>query len=377
MDENKNELEKEVKRWSLILGEEAGKSFSDDINYSKEEKLMMASLDYIYGSEDGGARGSAGLGKGHSFKVSKWLGDIRELFPKGLVTVMQKDAIERKNLKSLLFEPEVLETVTPDVALISTFMSLKNMVPEKSKEQVRVLIKKVVEEIKKTLESEIKKAVFGALRRGEHSPIGTASSIDFKYTIRRNIKNYVKDINTIVPQKIYYFERNQRSSSYNIIVDMDQSGSMGESIIYGSIMGCILSSIPAVKTHVVAFDTEVVDLTDKYGQDPVDMIYGVQLGGGTDINKSIGYCMQKITEPRKTIFFLITDLYEGGSERGMFEKIQYMQESGVKVIVLLAITDKGHPYYDKRNVTRLKEMGIECTVASPYDLGEIIHRAIN
>ena len=150
----------------------------------------------------------------------------------------------------------------------------------------------------------VRQAVMGALNRNEHSPIPNASSIDWKWTIGRNLKNYQPQLGRIVPERVYFYSRAQRSNNWTVIVDMDQSGSMAESVVYGAVTGSIFASLPALDTRVVAFDTEVVDLTEKCGDDPVDMLFGVQLGGGTDINKSVAYCQQFITDPARTLFFL-------------------------------------------------------------------------
>src|SRR5947208_6454312 len=289
--------QEQVKRWRLILGQHAQGSLAQmggqgGCQLSPEQMAMDEALAAIYdeSSEPQPSRQrSAGLGPSAP-NLAKWLGDIRSYFKEDVVTVIQSDAIERKGLTQLLFEPETLKQVEPNPQLVGTLMSLKGRIPERSKETARMVVRAVVEKIKRLLEQKIRQAVMGALNRNDHSPIPHAASIDWKWTIGRNLKNYQPSLGTIVPEKVYFFSRAQRSNNWTVIVDMDQSGSMAESVVYGSVTGSIFASLPALNTRVVAFDTEVVDLTEKCGSDPVDMIFGVQLGGGTDINKSVANC---------------------------------------------------------------------------------------
>lgn len=287
-----------------------------DAGLSGADEEMDQALAAIYDeTEEPGESGkrSAGLG-GSSPRLARWLGDIRNYFKEDVVTVIQQDAIDRKGLRQLLLEPEMLRNVQPNLGLVTTLMSLSGRIPERTKETARMVVRSVVEEIKKLLEQRLRQAVTGALNRREHSPIPSAASIDWKWTIGRNLKNYNPDLRTIIPERVYFYSRAQKSSSWTVIVDLDQSGSMAESVVYGAVCGSIFASLPALETRVVAFDTEVVDLTEKCGNDPVDMLFGVQLGGGTDINKSVGYCEQFIKEPRRTLFLMITDLFEGGNQ---------------------------------------------------------------
>ena len=306
----------QLRRWRLILGKDSQECLSQystgGCGLSGDDQLMDEALAAIYDetSESGGGQRQAGLGSSAP-RLAKWLGDIRTYFKEDVVTVIQQDAIERRGMKQLLFEPEMLKNVQPNVQLVGTLMSLKGQIPERTKETARMVVRSVVDQIKLTLEQKIRQAVLGALNRNEHSPIPNASCIDWKWTIGRNLKNYNRDLKTIIPERVYFYSRAQRSNNWTVIVDMDQSGSMADSVVYGAITGSIFASLPALETHVVAFDTEVINLTEQCGDDPVDMLFGVQLGGGTDINKSVGYCEQFIKEPRRTLFILITDLFEG------------------------------------------------------------------
>jgi hypothetical protein len=377
----------QLKRWRLILGAHAQEALSQmggssGCVLSEEQRGMDEALGAIYDESSGSdsaeaAKGGRGAGlETSSPNLAKWLGDIRSYFKEDVVTVIQNDAIERKGLTQLLFEPEMLKNVEPNPQLVGTLMSLKGRIPERTKETARMVVGAVVDKIKRLLEQRIRQAVLGALNRKEHSPIPHTASIDWKSTIGRNLKNYQPALGTIVPEKVYFFSRAQRSNNWTVIVCMDQSGSMAESVVYGSVTGCIFASLPALDTRVVVFDTEVVDLTEQCGGDPVDMIFGVQLGGGTDINKAVGYCEQFVTDPSQTILFLITDLFEGGNEAQLVRRLKDLVESGVRVVCLLALSDSGVPTFDERLAKKLSEFGVPCFGCTPNKLPDLIEAVL-
>ncbi|MFG0287282.1 MAG: VWA domain-containing protein [Rhodopirellula sp. JB044] len=379
---NSNELPEQVRRWRLILGrsaeEELGRSCRGGCpNLSEDQIAMDEALAAIYDETEDYSDGqrSAGLGAS-SPKIAKWLGDVRTYFTEDVVSVIQSDAIERKGLTQLLFEPEMLKNVQPNVQLVGTLMSLRGQIPERTKETARMVVRSVVDRIKLELEHKIRQAVTGALNRGEHSPIPHADSIDWKWTIGRNLKNYNPQLGKLIPERVYFFSRAQRRQSWTVIVDMDQSGSMADSVVYGAVVGSIFASLPALKTHVVAFDTEVVDLSEQCGDDPVDMLFGVQLGGGTDINKSVAYCERFIESPAETLFILLTDLYEGGNQSQLVRRMDELVGSGVRVLCLLALSDSGVPSYDAGLAKKLADLGIPCFGCTPERMPELVSGAL-
>ena len=370
----------QLSRWRLILGSETQESFQGMGGgaLSQEELLMDSALGAIYGGpgESFGGGPGGGAGKGPSSPhISKWLGDLRSLFDPETVAVVQNDAIERKGLKQLLLEPELLEGLEPDLNMASTLLMLKDQIPKKSKEAARAYIKKIVAEINKLLENDVRRAVTAALNRRAHSPLPSAAALDFPYTIRRNLKNYNPQLNAVIPERVWFFDRSSRVNRWHVILDVDQSGSMGQSILYSSVMACILASMPAVQTSVVAFDTQIMDLTPLCA-DPVDLLFGFQMGGGTDIAKSIAYCQELVEAPAKTLFFLISDLDEGGNRAGLLRRLEELKASGVTVIVLLAIADGGKPFYDPETARRIAAMGIPCFACAPERLPELLERAL-
>ena len=369
-----------LRRWRLILGSEAQKrmeGMGDGPNLSQEDLMMDMALDAIYNRDMKFGFGG-GAGKGASSpQISRWLGDVRTLFDKDLVKIIQSDAMERCGLKQLIFEPELLENIEPDMHMASMILTLKDQIPKKSKENAREFIRKIVEQINALLETDLKRAVTASINRKLHSPIPSASALDFQTTIRKGIKDYNTKLKKIIPQKYYFFERSATTAAnkYTVILDIDQSGSMGESVIYSSIMSCILASMSAIKTKVVAFDTNIVDLSEKC-EDPIDLLFGFTLGGGTDIEKSIKYCTKYIENPKKTIFFLISDLEEGGNRAGLLRRLTQMKEDGVIVICLLAISDSGKPYYDANMAQRIANNGIPCFAAAPQMLPRLLEKAM-
>lgn len=292
------------------------------------------------------------------------------------MSIIQNDAMERKGWKQLLFEPEVLATVKPDIQLVGTLLSLKGKIPEKTKDTARQLVKAVVDELVQRLHEDIRRAVTGALNRRQHTPLPSLSGIDWKRTIQRNLKNYDADRKQIVPERFYYFDRAKRSKEWTVIVDIDQSGSMAESVIWASVVGSIFASIPSLDTRVVVFDTEVVDLTEQCAHDPVDMLFGIQLGGGTDIHKSVAYCEQFIEEPKKTLFIIISDLYEGGNQAGLIRRMRELREAGVKTMCLLALSDEGKPFYDEQVAKQLSRDGTPCFACTPALLPQLVEGAL-
>lgn len=386
---SENKQANTLSRWRLILGQEAETALSGygeggSVNLSDEERIMDAALAAIYDETGSGSTGSpspGGRGKGagggpSSVHLSKWLGDVRSFFPEDVVSIIQSDAMERKGWKQLLFEPEMLAAVKPDIRLVGTLLSLKGKIPEKTKETARMLVQALVDDLVKLLETDIRRAVTGALNKRQHSPLPSLSGLDWKMTIQRNLKHYDTERRIIIPERFYYFDRARRSKEWTVIVDIDQSGSMADSIIWASVVGSIFASIPALNTRVVAFDTEIVDLTEQCANDPVDMLFGIQLGGGTDIHKSVQYCEQFIEEPKKTLFIIVSDLYENGNQAGLVRRMRELREAGVRTMALLALSDEGKPSYDERLAKQLSRDGTPCFACTPALLPALVEGAL-
>lgn len=358
-----NDLEKErMRRWVLALGDEA-RSSCPEVTLSEEDAGMSDALSLLYdhGGDGKGLRGGSGAS---SPRVARWLGDIRKYFPSTVVRAMQKDAFDRLYLKDMLLQPEMLESVQPDVNLVSTLMSLNGVIPPETRETARLVVRKVVDELLKQLEEPMRTAVSGALNRAVRSRRPRYAEIDWNRTIQANLRHWQKEYHTLVPESLIGYGRKARRPQREVILCIDQSGSMANSIVYSSIFGAVMASLPAVKTRLVVFDTSVVDLTDEM-RDPVDVLFGVQLGGGTDINRAVGYCQSLISDPRNTIMVLISDLYEGGVERNLLQRASELVQSGVQFITLLALSNEGSPFYDRALAGKLSALGIPCFACTP------------
>jgi Mg-chelatase subunit ChlD len=372
-----------LRRWRLLLGAAAeapltGTAGSEEQQglLGKDERAMDAALAALYdkGAPDPSAPRSAGLGASAP-SVARWLGDIRTYFPSTVVQVMQRDAIDRLNLRQLLLEPEMLSSVEPDVHLVSTLLSLNGLLPERSKATARQVVGQLVAEIERRIANRTRAAVAGALNRAARSRRPKLRDIDWNRTIAANLRHYQPEHRTVIPERLIGYGRRQQIVARDVILAIDQSGSMASSVVYASVFGAVLASIRALRMSLVVFDTAVVDLTDQL-HDPVDVLFGTQLGGGTDINKAIGYCQTLITRPRDTIVVLVSDLLEGGVREQMIARVAAMVESGVRVVTLLALSDDGAPAYDADNAAALAELGVPAFACTPDAFPDLVALAI-
>lgn len=360
------------RRWRLILGggEADGIGAEGGLTLDTQDTAMDQILAALYESQ---GKRSGGLG-GSSPKVARWLGDIRSYFPSSIVRVMQQDALERLNLQQMLLEPEMLAAVEPDVHLVANLLSLSQVMPSKTKETARLVVQRVVEDLLRQLSNPMQQAVQGSLNRSIRNRRPRHHEIDWHRTIRANLRHYQPDYRTIIPETRIGFGR-KRSALRDIVLCVDQSGSMATSVVYASIFAAVLASLPAVKTQLVVFDTAIVDLTDLL-QDPVDVLFGTQLGGGTDINRALGYCQGLIRRPEETILVLISDLYEGGNREAMLKRVASLVNSGVQMVTLLALSDDGAPYFDHSNAAKFATLGIPAFACTPDKFADLMAAAI-
>jgi hypothetical protein len=341
-----------------------------------DDRRLDAALAALYdggGGEGNGPR-TGGLG-GSAPQVARWLGDIRQYFPTSVVQVMQRDAVERLGLTRMLLEPELLAAVEPDVHLVGTLLSLKGVLPERTKETAREVVRTVVTELQRRLADRTRAAVTGALDRSARTRRPRPADIDLARTIRANLQHFSPDLGTIVPERLVGHGRRRHSVQRDVILAVDQSGSMAESVVYAGLFGAVLASMPALRTRFVAFDTAVVDLTDELG-DPVELLFGTQLGGGTDINRAIAYCQSLVTRPTETLLVLISDLYEGGARADLLRRVGTLVAAGVQVVTLLALSDSGAPAYDHDNAASLAALGVPAFACTPELFPDLMAAAI-
>ncbi len=362
-----NTGEERLRRWRLVLGGEDADGTGTSL--SGADLAIDRALGALYDSDRKGGLGSSAP------NVARWLGDIRSYFPSSVVKVMQQDAMERLDLKRLLLEPEMLQAVEPDVHLVATLLSLKSVMPNKTRDTARLVVRRVVEDLEKRLANPLRQAVLGSLSRSTRNRRPRYNEMDWNRTIRANLKHYQPEYRTIVPETRIGYGR-KRMSLRNIILCVDQSGSMATSVVYAGIFGAVLASLPSVQTHMVVFDTSVVDLTQEL-QDPVELLFGTQLGGGTDINRALTYCQDLIRQPHDTILILISDLYEGGNHSEMLKRAASFVDAGVQVIALLALNDDGAPTYDHSVAAAFANLGAPAFACTPDLFPELMAAAIS
>jgi len=358
-----------LRRWRLMLGPEADSGgftlTGDDINIDR-------ALGSLYGDKAGFGKSTdrRGGSEASAPNVARWLGDIRTYFPSSVVRVMQKDALERLNLRQMLLEPEMLEAVQPDVHLVATLISLKSVIPSKTMDTARQVVRKVTDELIRKLANPMRQAVNGSLNRAIRNRRPRHNEIDWHRTIRANLRHYQPEYKTIVPETRIGYGR-KRSALRDIILCVDQSGSMASSVVYSSIFGAVL-----VRTQMIVFDTSVVDLTEEL-HDPVDLLFGAQLGGGTDINRALTYCQGLVRRPTDTILVLVSDLCEGGNKVEMLKRAASLVASGVQVVALLALSDQGAPYFDHDNAAQFAALGVPAFACTPDQFPDLMAAAIS
>ena len=369
-------------RWRLALGPGAEKASPDfalrglrqlggDLDGVDGERL--ADFDEALGFADYEGRRRGGTAGSKPY-LPKWLGLLREFFPKDVIAHVQKDAIERKNLTELLFEPETLPLLDKNVELVATLMAARGLVPDRAKDAARQIVKEVVDDLRKQLESEVRTALLGAARRNSESPLKLARNIDWKKTIHKNLRGWDSERRRLVPDRIYFWSNQRRRHEWDVAIAVDQSGSMAQSVVYSSVMAAIFASLDVLRTRLLFFDTEIVDVTPML-VDPVEVLFASQLGGGTDINRAVAYAQEHFVEnPEKTIFLLITDLFEGGDRASLVARVRTLCDSKVKVLVLLALSDAGTPSYDHELAAQLAALGAHCFGCTPKLLVRVVEK---
>ncbi|SDE66413.1 VWA domain-containing protein [Auraticoccus monumenti] len=364
-----SEEDDRVRRWRLVLGGESADGTGAELE--GDDLVRDRALSQLY---DGERRGRGGLGASAP-SVARWLGDIRSHFPTRVVQVMQADAMDRLGLHQLLTEPETLASVQPDINLVTTLMGLRGAIPESSKEAARQVVRTVTDELQARLAAELVQAVSGALDRVRRTSRPRPADIDWGRTVAANLKHWLPEHQTVVPERLVGHARRRSQVERHIILCIDQSGSMASSIVWSGVFGAVLASLRSVRTSLVVFDTEVVDLTDEL-DDPVDVLFGIQLGGGTDINRALAYCQTLIEQPEETVLVLLSDLLEGGIAEEMLRRARQVHDSGAVMVALLALSDEGAPYYDAEHAQALTALGVPAFACTPDVFPDLMAAAI-
>jgi hypothetical protein len=368
-----------MRRWRLVLG--GGDADGTAAELAGDDVRIDAAMAAVYdvdgperrqrGRQSGRA---GGLGKSAP-RVARWLGDIRTYFPTPVVQVMQRDAIERLDLKQLLLEPELLDSIEPDIHLVTLLVELNHLLPDETRATARQVIARVLAELERRLTDRTRVAVHGALARANRSRRPRPGDIDWLRTVHANLRHYQPEYGTVIPERLVGYGRRQRSLAKDVVIAVDQSGSMADSVVYASLFGAVLAQLPALRTSLVAFDTSVTDLTPVL-HDPVDVLFGVQLGGGTDIAEALGYCRRIITRPNDTVLVLISDLFEGGNPDLVRTRVAQLVRSGVHVLCLLALSDEGAPVHDQVVAADLHALGATVMSCTPDRFPDVLADAL-
>ena len=364
--ENFNSTDEHQRRWRLMLG--GGAADGIGCTLASADLGMDRCLEHLYDAERSGDL------SGSAPKVARWLGDIRHYFPHSVVRVLQKDALDRHGLQRLLLEPEMLEAVEPDVHLVATLLALRSVMPNKIRDTARQVVRQVVAELERKLANPLRQAITGSLNRAARNRRPRHNEIDWHRTIRANLRHYQPTYRTVIPATRIGFGR-RAAALRDIILCVDQSGSMAASVVYAGIMAAVMASIRSVHTSLVVFDTAVVDLSEQLA-DPVEVLFGTQLGGGTDIAQALAYCQGQIRTPNETILVLISDLYEGGDRKQLLKRAASMVAAGVNLVVLLALSDQGAPAYDHSIADALAGMGAPAFACTPDQFPDLMAAAI-
>jgi Mg-chelatase subunit ChlD len=368
-----------LRRWRLVLGgadaDGTGAGLAgDDVRI---DNALAAVYDLAPGERRAGSRAhgrQGGLGRSAP-QVARWLGDIRRYFPRDVVRVLQRDAIERLDLRQLLLEPELLGSVEPDLRLVTLLVELNRLLPDETRATARQVVAQVLADLERRLADRTRAAVKGALARANRSHRPRPGDVDWLRTVHANLRHYQPDLGTVIPERLVGFGRRQHSLARDVIIAVDQSGSMADSVVYASLFGSVLAQLPALRTSLVAFDTAVTDLTPVL-HDPVDVLFGVQLGGGTDIGRALAYCRQITTRPAATLLVVISDLFEGGNTGVLLAEAAELARSGVTLLVLLALSDDGAPAHDHAVAAELTALGATVLACTPERFPEVLATAL-
>ena len=372
MGEHRVSEAERLRRWRLVLG---GADDAGSAQLGRDDLRIDVALGSLYDAPErtgrgAGSRRTGALGRSAP-SVARWLGDIRRYFPVPVVQVLQRDAVERLDLTHLLLEPELLAELEPDIHLVGALVELNRLLPDETRATARHVISSVLDRLTDQLADRTRAAVAGALSRANRTRRPRHADIDWNRTIHANLRTWLPEQRTLVPERLIGYGRHRPSLARDVVIALDQSGSMTDSIVHASLFACVLARLPALRTTLVAFDTSVADLSHLL-DDPVDVLFGVQLGGGTDIANALAVCQRLITRPQDTVLLLISDLFEGGDAGLMRARVAALVRSGVTVVVLLALSDEGAPVSDQHHAAELAALGAFVTACTPAEFPDLL-----
>lgn len=364
-----------IARWRLVLGQEAEQHQINCQGHGEAQRVEQL-VGYLFQGDDSPSSERGGGQGGSNLTVGAWMDELNELFPRSAKEVMEREFVRRRGIHKLLNQPKLLERVEPNVELVKTLLTHQGLLTPKTRILARKIIDKVVQELKKSMKVQVEPAITGALRKDRHSTRKVYRNLDLTTTLRRNLKNYDPKSQKLLVDRAYYYAAERNKRPWHVIVAVDQSGSMLESAIFSAVMASIFYELPAMKTSMFIFDTQVVDLSDRVGQ-PVDVLMSVQLGGGTDIAQAMAYAHQLVREPARTIVVLVTDFYEGGDEARLVSLTADMSAAGVRTVGLGALGYDARPAYCKSTAKKMRKAGMDVLVCTPEKLAQCMGAIIS
>lgn len=367
-----------LNRWRLILG-----SFSNleiDNEYSEIDETLNFLYDREY-TQNGGYsldnfNNSNSSKEKSALTVPKWISKVKKLFPKETVEIMQKQALEKYKLTEILTDENILKEIEPNIELLKNILTFKDMMSQNVKKLAYDIVKKTLEEIKNKMEVEIKKVFYGKKLPNSNTTNKIFKNLDIKKTIRYNLKNYDIKNKTIFTDKLFFNQNIKKYNPYNIIILIDESGSMLDSVIYSSIMASIFANLPYLSIKLIIFDISVVDLSEHI-KEPIDILFKVQLGGGTNIAQALEYAKKITFAPDKTIVLLISDLFDSNDYKLMYKNANDIIEAGSKLIVLTALDYNANSIYDKEAARYFSKIGAKVGALTPSKLSKWISDIIS
>ncbi len=361
-------------RWRLVLG--PGSEGCLGGLPEGEWQAREDALGYLYNREYGSGRNVRGGKRGagsmdaSQLSVPDWINTVHELFPQRTIERIEKDALERYGIEEMVTNPDLLRRAQPSTTLLKAVLRTKHLMNQEVLALARNLVRKVVEQLIERLAREVRSPFSGAIDRRRRSFLKVAKNFDAPTTIRRNLKNYDPESKRLFIQTPYFFSRVRREvDRWQLIILVDESGSMMDSVIHSAVTASIFWGIKSLKTHLCIFDTSVVDLTE-HCSDPVETLMKVQLGGGTDIGQALAYGANLVENPRRTIIILITDFYEGAPVNRLLSTAKQLVESGVTLLGLAALDDAANPTYDRDLAERIVALGGHVAAMTPGELAD-------
>lgn len=386
-----------VNRWRLVLGAAAQSAcLGAGGGLSGDGQAMDAAMDWLYdrdpelagrgikkqGGGDGGGNGDGdgaktrGGTEASTLTSPEWINEIHRLFPKSTIERLERDAIERFAIDDIVTNLEVLERAEPNETLLKAVLRTKHLMSPDVLAMARKLVQEVVRQLMEALARDMAVAFSGVIDRRRHTRLKVASNLDFRRVLRDNLKHYDPKTRRVAVERLHFFARNQRQlQPWQIILLVDQSGSMVDSVIHSAVTAACLWGLPGVRTHLVAFDTAIVDLTQDVA-DPVELLMKVQLGGGTNIEAAVGYATELIENPERAIVVLISDFYEGASEAVLLRRVKALTGQRTLVLGLAALDQKAEPAYDRVMAQRLVAAGAEIGAMTPGELANWLAQKI-